>query len=149
MRGALQRHPRARVVACLAHIGLLAVCAIAHPQQERPAAPRATVGAPARVTQNERLAILGQERSDLLARLVQATQGTDALAVTRLRDDLAALDREIAAVSRAPAYEIKVSTPARVAKGSAEKTAEESELATSEPTYASWDVFKNFGKGSK
>lgn len=133
----------------LARTCLLGVSSIAHAQQAGPVAARASVSTPARVTQNERLAILGHERNDVLARLAKATKGADAPAITRLRDDLAALDREIAAIGREPVYEIKISTPARVAKVSAEKPAEESEQAADEPIHASWDVFKNFGKGNK
>jgi hypothetical protein len=138
------------VVLCLAHAALAAACVPVHAEQDTQAPARARVIASARVTQTERLAILSQERNDVLERLAKATKEGDALAITRLRGDVAALDREIASVGRAPAYDTKVPAPTqRAAKVSAERPVDESEPAASETTYASWDVFKNFGKGSK
>jgi len=129
----------------------VALQAIGAHAQQAPAVARASVATPERVTQSERLAILSQERNEAMARLAKATKESDALEITRVRGDLAALDREITATSRAPVYEIKVSAPppqVRVAKVSAGKPADESQQAESEESHASWDVFKNFGKGN-
>lgn len=108
--------------------------------------------------QNERLAILYQERSERLVALAvetnAASKATDKVEsadrIRRVQEDLRALDAEIARVAKEPppplrntgvtAQSTRNESGARAAANTASTTSSES-LA-----YEGWDVFKNFGK---
>jgi hypothetical protein len=115
-------------------------------------APKGAVATPAQSTAMkahvDRLAILTQERNDLLSKLQKAEKDGDKDALTRTQADLQALDREIAQVTRGPVYEITRTAPAQSPTASAPLGAVNPAQppASEVVTYESWDVFKNFGK---
>ncbi|MCW5223654.1 hypothetical protein D5041_21405 (plasmid) [Verminephrobacter aporrectodeae subsp. tuberculatae] len=99
----------------------------------------------------DRMSILLQERTDILAKLKKLEENGDKPALTRILDDLQSIDREIVLVSRQPVYQTSSAAPNQATStkfASVAKTADpESQPSESEKvTYEGWDIFKNFGR---
>lgn len=119
------------------------------PVQARKAAP--TPQAVAVDQRSDRLAILIQERNEILSKQRKWEANGDKAVLARIQADLQAIDREIALVSRQPAYPISsvASSQAASAKpvSAASAVTPESQTKESEKlTHEGWDVFKNFGR---
>lgn len=107
----------------------------APPAQARPTEKR----------QADRLAILHKERTSILADLKQYEGNQEV--VTRLQRDLIALDKEIAIVSRQPAYPDSWNKQAAAQKPAVKPAAEAVNLQEPAPqSFDGWDVFHNFNK---
>ena len=100
--------------------------------------------------QNDRLAILMQERNETAAKLAKCNANGDQATTARIVADLQALDREIAIVQREPVYEIRNSRAVNSLSKSvpvAQPTIPDAQPSGSEKiTLEGWDVFKNFGR---
>lgn len=160
-------------------LGLLAVvAALSGTAQADPPAARATVGAPAAQAQPaqpvqatravaasvpatpqaiamkrhvDRMAILIQERNEILSKLNKWEANGDKAVLARIQSDLQSIDREIALVSRQPVYPTSSVASAQGAGAkpvsAAPAAKQESQTKESEKvTYDGWDVFKNFGR---
>ncbi len=160
-------------------LGLLAVLAAMNASaQADPPAARATAAAPAAQAQPaqpvqatravaasapatpqaiamqqhvDRMAILIQERNEILSKLNKWEANGDKAVLARIQADLQSIDREIALVSRQPVYPTSSVASAQGAGAkpvSAAQTAnQESQPKESEKvTYEGWDIFKNFGR---
>ena len=89
---------------------------------------------------DERMAILAAERAAVVAALAKASDPTKE---ARLKGDLAALDREIASVSRSAARPVDVQTGQVKPKPPSSSPAPASQ---ENQDFEPWDIFKNFGK---
>lgn len=123
------------------------------------------VQSPPDAVKNERLAILLQERTDIMSRLTtayniqsdkasSAKDKADALEnIARLNGDMQAIEREIDRVSKQPAISAtwKEPEPSNT-KGSTVSQTVSSTASPKPPTdsksFEAWDVFKNFSKGA-
>ena len=99
----------------------------------------------------DRMAILIQERNEILSKLNKWEANGDKAVLARIQADLQSIDREIALVSRQPVYPTSSVATTQVASAkpvSAVPTAnQESQTQESEKvTYEGWDIFKNFGR---
>jgi len=99
----------------------------------------------------DQLAILTQERNEILAKLNKLEANGDKAVLARIQADLQSIDREIARASRQPIYPTSSVATTQVASAkpvSAAPTAnQESQAQESEKvTYEGWDIFKNFGR---
>ena len=167
------RWPSAKSLGLLSVVAVLSSAALADPPAARvtPAAPAAQAQAaqpfqatkavaasaaatPQSVAMQQRvdqLAILTQERNEILAKLNKWEANGDKAVLARIQADLQAIDREIARASRQPIYPISSVANTQVASAkpvSAAPTAnQESQTQESEKvTYEGWDIFKNFGR---
>lgn len=165
--------PSAKSLGLLAVVAALSSAALADPPAARvtPAAPAAqtqaaqpfqatkavaasATAAPQSVAMQQRvdqLAILTQERNEILAKLNKWEANGDKAVLARIQADLQAIDREIARASRQPIYPTSSVANTQVASAkpvSAAPTAnQESQTQESEKvTYEGWDIFKNFGR---
>ena len=164
--------PSAKSLGLLAVVAALSSAALADPPAARvtPAAPAAqaqaaqpfqatkavaaSAAAPQSVAMQQRvdqLAILTQERNEILAKLNKWEANGDKAVLARIQADLQAIDREIARASRQPIYPTSSVANTQVASAkpvSAAPTAnQESQTQESEKvTYEGWDIFKNFGR---
>jgi hypothetical protein len=143
-------------------VGLLgiAACLSLHASAQVQQAPGGTSGAqniggaasaqpsPAMQAHLERLAILTQEKNNLLAQRPQLEKVGDKTLLARLDADLQGIDREIARTVKEPIYEIKRTSEGPASSVSAPPGAVNpaQPAASVVVTYESWDVFKNFGK---
>ena len=160
-------------------LGLLAVvAALSGTAQADPPAARATVAAPAAQAQPaqpvqatravaasapatpqaiamqqhvDRMAILIQERNEILSKLNKWEANGDKAGLARIQADLQSIDREIALVSRQPVYPTSSVASAQGAGAKPVSAApaanQESQTKESEKvTYEGWDIFKNFGQ---
>ena len=99
----------------------------------------------------DQMAILVQERNEILAKLNKWEANGDKAVLARIQADLQSIDREIARASRQPVYPTSSVASAQGAGAkpvSAAQTAnQESQPKESEKvTYEGWDIFKNFGR---
>ena len=160
-------------------LGLLAVvAALSGTAQADPPAARATVAAPAAQAQPaqpvqatravaasapatpqaiamqqhvDQMAILVQERNEILAKLNKWEANGDKAVLARIQADLQSIDREIARAAKQPVYP---TSSVAMAQGAGAKPVsaapaanQESQTKESEKvTYEAWDIFKNFGK---
>lgn len=165
--------PSAKSLGLLAVVAVLSSAALADPPAARvtPAAPAAQAQAaqpfqatkaaaasaaatPQSVATQQRvdqMAILTQERNEILAKLNKWEANGDKAVLARIQADLQSIDREIARVSRQPIYPTSSVATTQVASAkpvSAAPTAnQESQTQESEKvTYEGWDIFKNFGR---
>ena len=152
-------------------LGLLAVvAALSGAAQADPPAARATPVAPATQAQTaqpvqatrvvtspavqqrvDQLAILTQERNEILAKLNKREANGDKAVLARIQADLQAIDREISRASRQPIYSTSSAAATQVASAKPVSAApaanQESQAQESEKvTYEGWDIFKNFGR---
>ena len=126
----------------------------AQPFQATKAVAASATAAPQSVAMQQRvdqLAILTQERNEILAKLNKWEANGDKAVLARIQADLQAIDREIARASRQPIYPTSSVANTQVASAkpvSAAPTAnQESQTQESEKvTYEGWDIFKNFGR---
>ena len=126
----------------------------AQPFQATKAVAASATAAPQSVAMQQRvdqLAILTQERYEILAKLNKWEANGDKAVLARIQADLQAIDREIARASRQPIYPTSSVANTQVASAkpvSAAPTAnQESQTQESEKvTYEGWDIFKNFGR---
>ena len=165
--------PSAKSLGLLAVVAALSSAALADPPAARvtPAAPAAqaqaaqpfqatkavaasATAAPQSVAMQQRvdqLAILTQERNEILTKLNKLDANGDKAALARIQADLQSIDREIARASRQPVYP---TSSVASAQGAGAKTVsaapsanQESQTQESEKvTYEGWDIFKNFGR---
>lgn len=117
--------------------------------QARKAAP--TPQAVAVDQRSDRLAILIQERNEILSKQRKWDANGDKSVLARIQADLQSIDREIALVSRQPVYPISSVAPSQVANAKPASAAsaanQESQTKGGEKlTHEGWDVFKNFGR---
>lgn len=111
--------------------------------------PHATV-APDPALQEGRMQILEQEHREQLLRLAAAMAAGEPSQITRMQDDLAALEREMALQRHTPDG-VRTSA-ASEAKQSASYHAQAGPVPAQPvqdappQAYAAWDIFKNFGK---
>lgn len=150
-------------------LGLLVVCAAlnctayADPPAARAAAAASAAPSPqkivltpaseaiaAKVQQDDRMAILESELTDIKERLARLMGNGDQAAITRTAGDLDAIEREIARVQREPVHQVKNTKPPASAPDKTESVAQAANLesqptAGEKITYESWDIFKNFG----
>ena len=99
----------------------------------------------------DRMAILVQERNEILAKLNKWEANGDKAVLARIQADLQSIDREIALVSREPIRPTTSAAPAQVASAKpvsvAQTAVSESQSSEGEKvTYEGWDIFKNFGR---
>ena len=126
----------------------------AQPFQATKAVAASAAATPQSVAMQQRvdqLAILTQERNEILAKLNKWEANGDKAVLARIQADLQAIDREIARASRQPIYPTSSVANTQVASAkpvSAAPTAnQESQTQESEKvTYEGWDIFKNFGQ---
>lgn len=126
----------------------------AQPFQATKAVAASAAATPQSVAMQQRvdqLAILTQERNEILAKLNKWEANGDKAVLARIQADLQAIDREIARASRQPIYSTSSVANTQVASAkpvSAAPTAnQESQTQESEKvTYEGWDIFKNFGR---
>ena len=119
-------------------------------QATRAVAASATPQAIAVQQHVDRMAILAQERSEILAKLKKLDDG-DKAGLARLQADLQSIDREIALVSRQPIHPTSSVATVQVTGAKTVSAApmanQESQTNESEKiTYEGWDIFKNFGR---
>lgn len=144
----IQLKPGAKSRLCFFASMTLISCAT-HAQNQPIVPPQVLSAKPvpgvAAAAHEERLAILNQEKRELLLRRQKLEKDSDKIALARVEADLQAIDREIALVIRTPALEIKRSVPVQTQTVSAPRGAVN--LSQQEGiAYERWDVFKNFGK---
>ena len=163
--------PSAQRLGLLAVFAALSCAAQADPQataratpvvkvvQAQPVQATKAVAAPAPSTPQaiamqqhvDRMAILVQERNEILAKLNKWEANGDKAVLARIQADLQAIDREIALVSREPIRPTTSAAPTQVASAKPVSVAQTavSESPSSEGekvTYEGWDIFKNFGR---
>ena len=151
--------PSARSLGLLAVVAALSgtVAAQGQPAQSVQATRAVAASAPATpqaiaMQQHvDRMAILIQERNEILSKLNKWEANGDKAVLARIQADLQSIDREIALVSRKPVYPTSSVANTQVASAkpvSAAPTAnQESQTQESEKvTYEGWDIFKNFGR---
>ena len=167
--------PSAKSLGLLAVVAALSSAALADPPAARvtPAAPAAqaqaaqpfqatkavaasATAAPQSVAMQQRvdqLAILTQERNEILTKLNKLDANGDKAALARIQADLQAIDREIARSTRQPIYPTSVATAQSPGAAGAKTVSaapsanQESQTQESEKvTYEGWDIFKNFGR---
>ena len=156
--------PSAKSLGLLAVVAALSSAALADPPaaqaqaaqpfQATKAVAASATAAPQSVAMQQRvdqLAILTQERNEILAKLNKWEANGDKAVLARIQADLQAIDREIARASRQPIYPTSSVANTQVASAkpvSAAPTAnQESQTQESEKvTYEGWDIFKNFGR---
>ena len=99
----------------------------------------------------DQMAILVQERNEILAKLNKWEANGDKAVLVRIQADLQSIDREIARAAKQPVYP---TSSVAMAQGAGAKPVsaapaanQESQTKESEKvTYEAWDIFKNFGQ---